>query len=132
MAQLIPIVIACWQRDDIDAAPEDLPFYQAFSPYEYFSEGNHALQTQELIERVLDWGLANHLLPHEPMYVEDILTPLDARWEELTCFFSTYAHLIDGGRVIYPGAIAFNGIAAYRVAMALPNLIHDQCIQLSI
>ena len=48
MAVQIPIVIARMIDDGIG-----VPFFRAFSPFEFFAEGNHAFQQQELIEQTV-------------------------------------------------------------------------------
>ena len=120
MAINIPIVIV----NLIDGA-ENQPFYRAFSPFEFFPEGNHELQKQELIERVLLWVLEKRLLHREAMYVDSIQTPLAGRWAR--CFFSTYNHLIEDDRVIYPGSVMFDGLEAWDNRAVQPNLTHESC-----
>ena len=120
MAQPIPIVI----MNLIDGA-ENRPFYKAFSPGEFFPEGNHALQKQEFIERVINWAVALDYYTEEAMYVEDNLTSLAERGA--TCYFSTYNHWIDDAHVICPGTVAFNRVVAAMGAAGQPNLIHAHC-----
>ena len=120
MAQPIPIVIINF----IDGV-ENRPFYKAFSPGEFFPEGNHALQKQEFIERVINWADALDYYTEEAMYVEDNLTSLAERGT--TCYFSTYTHWIDDAHVICPGMVAFNRVVAAMAAAGQPNLIHAHC-----
>lgn len=121
MAVNIPIVIV----NLIDGDAAEPAFYHAFSPFQFFPEGNHELQKQALVERVILWVLEKRWQHQGVMYVDSSQTPLAGRWAQ--CFFSTYNHLIEGERVIYPGSVMFDGIVAGDYMAVQPNLTHKSC-----
>ena len=121
MAQPIPIIIAELVDDGVG-----VPFFRAFSPFEFFAEGNHVIQHQEFIERLKIWTIVNNFIFHRPYYIDMIMTPLAERGG--TCYFSTYNHLIDNNRLVHSDSpIWFDTMMANVYAATQPNLIREIC-----
>jgi hypothetical protein len=123
MAQQIPIIVARLIDDGVG-----LPFFRAFSPFEFFPKGNHAIQQQELIERVINWMRVNNYIFHGPYHIDMIVTPLARRG--CVCYFSTYNHMIDNNdMLIHPSSpIYFNAAEAEDYRATQLNLTHHSCL----
>lgn len=123
MAVQIPIVIARMIDDGVG-----VPFFRAFSPFEFFAEGNPAFQQQELIERIINWTHRNNYIFHKPYHIDMSMTPLAERGG--VCYFSTYNHMIDNNDMLihYSSPISFNAIEAEDYRATQPNLIHQSCL----
>lgn len=122
MAQPIPIIIARLIDDGVG-----VPFFRAFSPFEFFAEGNYDIQHHEFIERFYNWTIMNNFVVHRPYHIDRCITPLAER--NCTCYFSTYNHMIDNNDMLvdYCSPICFDTMMAKDYASTQPNLIHQSC-----
>ena len=127
MVRYIPIILARLVDEGVG-----LPFFRAFSPFEFFVEGNYAYQQEEFIERVKNWTIVNNYVFYRPYQVTHILTPLAER--TCVCYFSTYNHTIDNNDMLihYESPIYFNVLEADDYAATQPNLTRQNCLHQSV